>query len=128
MCRVEKWSGELVGRIRCEGSVVDSAVKALTEVKAPAGCVGIEKPGADALSDVSEGALRKDAACQGTRAKHARFASRPGQDVVEGRSDVLAKPAAGGRTGTLGRRRLYRLVRVPVRVAGTTWWQGRWRR
>ena len=58
MGRVEKWSGELVGRIRCEGSVVNSAVKALTELKAPAGCGGIEKPGADALADVPEGTLR----------------------------------------------------------------------
>ena len=41
------------------------------------------------MANVPQGALRKDSDCHSTRAKQARFAFRPGPDVVEGRSDVL---------------------------------------
>ena len=125
MGRVKKWSSELVGHICCKCSVVDGTGEELTELKAPPDGGGVQKPGTDALADVSEGTLRKDTTCHSARAEHAHFASRPGQDGVEGCSGVLGKPAAGGRSGTLGRRPLCRPVWVPVLSAGTTWWEGR---
>ena len=125
MGRVKKWSSELVGRICSKGSVVDGTGEELTELEAPPGCGGVQEPGTDALAYMSEGTLREDTACHSARAEHAHFASRPGQDVVEGCSGILDKPAAGGRTGTLGRRPLRRPVWAPVLSSGTTWWKGR---
>ena len=100
--RVEERSSELVGRVCCKVDVVDGAGEELTESEAPPGCGGVQKPGADALAYMSEGTLCQETACHSARAERAHFASRPGQDGVEGGPGVLDEPAAGGRTGTLG--------------------------
>ena len=93
---------ELVGRVGCKGDVVDSTLEKLTELKAPPGSGRVEKPSTDALADVPQGTLGQDATSNGSRAEQARFVLRPGPDVVEGRSDVLAKPAARNCTRALG--------------------------
>ena len=89
MGRVKKWSSELVGHICCKGSVVDGTGEELTELKAPPDGGGVQKPGTDALADVSEGTLCKDTTCHGARTEQACFTFCPGQDGMEGCSGVL---------------------------------------
>ena len=54
---MEKWSNELVGRLCSMAGVVDSTREELTESETSLNCGRIEYEGADALANVSQGAL-----------------------------------------------------------------------